>query len=232
MKWFQKRLLEYNAASNNSMDVRAKQRLSYLACLFNSNGLGGGFAPRHLSRSTLFFEMMTIPFPTYFDAPLKLLQTESNCGLVTAWAILKHFKKRTSSAKLIELSRHTKKHGTFAISLAVALRRHCLKVSFFSETDPNPNAIEKHCFRVAEEIEVDVQPAISLDLLLSKVSPRSVVVVLYNTPEDNGHLTPLLGVDGNNLILPFSDEGFMSKQEFLVRWSEPEIYRQSLAVSL
>ena len=33
------------------MDVRAKQRLCLLACLFNSNELGGGFAPRHLSRS-------------------------------------------------------------------------------------------------------------------------------------------------------------------------------------
>ena len=32
------------------MDVRAKHGLSYLACPFNSGGLGGGFAPRHLSR--------------------------------------------------------------------------------------------------------------------------------------------------------------------------------------
>ena len=36
--------------SNNSMDVRAKQRLSYLACPLNFSGRGGGFAPRHLSR--------------------------------------------------------------------------------------------------------------------------------------------------------------------------------------
>jgi hypothetical protein len=32
------------------MDVRAKQLLSCLACLLNSSGLGGGFAPRHLNR--------------------------------------------------------------------------------------------------------------------------------------------------------------------------------------
>jgi len=32
------------------MDVRAKQRLSYQHILFNSKLLGGGFAPRHLSR--------------------------------------------------------------------------------------------------------------------------------------------------------------------------------------
>jgi len=35
------------------MDVRAKQRLSYLACPFTLKLCGGGFAPRHLSRSML-----------------------------------------------------------------------------------------------------------------------------------------------------------------------------------
>ena len=41
------------AMSNNSMDVRAKQRLCYLACLLNSELRGGGFAPRHLNRYML-----------------------------------------------------------------------------------------------------------------------------------------------------------------------------------
>ena len=112
------------------------------------------------------------------------------------------------------------------------MRRHGLTVSFFSEPDPKPNAIEKRYYRIAEEIGVDVKSSISLESLLAQVSARNIAVVLYNTPEGNGHLTPLLGVDGNNLILPFSDEGSMPKQEFLARWSEPEIYRQSLVVSL
>ena len=38
---------------NNSMDVRRKQRLCLETCLLNSNGLDGGFRPRHLSRSVL-----------------------------------------------------------------------------------------------------------------------------------------------------------------------------------
>jgi hypothetical protein len=37
------------------MDVRAKQRLSYLACLFTLSLRGGGFAPRHLSRWTAIY---------------------------------------------------------------------------------------------------------------------------------------------------------------------------------
>ncbi|CAN5479686.1 hypothetical protein BH18ACI3_BH18ACI3_15360 [soil metagenome] len=34
------------------MDVRAKQRLSYISCLFSLNLCGGGFAARHLNRWT------------------------------------------------------------------------------------------------------------------------------------------------------------------------------------
>ncbi len=38
------------AQSNNSMDVRAKQRLCYQRFLVNSELRGGGFAPRYLRR--------------------------------------------------------------------------------------------------------------------------------------------------------------------------------------
>ncbi|MBA4185637.1 MAG: hypothetical protein H0X49_16795 [Acidobacteria bacterium] len=41
---------ENNAPSNNSMDVRAKQRLCYQWSFFNSELRVFGFAPRHLSR--------------------------------------------------------------------------------------------------------------------------------------------------------------------------------------
>ena len=174
---------------------------------------------------------MTVSFPTFYETPLKLILMEANCGLVTAWSILKFFRKRTSSAKLIELCHHNR-NGVHTIALAVALRRHGLKVSFFSEPDSKPDTIEKRCFRVAKKIGIDVEPAINLDSLLAKLDSRSLAVVFYKTPEGSGHLTPLLGIDGENLILPVSDEGFMSKQEFLIRWSEPEMFRQCLIVSL
>jgi hypothetical protein len=41
------------------MDVRAKQRLSYQRLSLKFGGLGGGFAPRHLNRSTAFFDSAT-----------------------------------------------------------------------------------------------------------------------------------------------------------------------------
>ncbi len=40
--------VKYDGAANKSLDVSAKQRLFLASCVVNSNGLGGGFAPRHL----------------------------------------------------------------------------------------------------------------------------------------------------------------------------------------
>jgi hypothetical protein len=91
--------------------------------------------------------MMALSCPTYTDAPLKLLRMESNCGLVSARGVLKYFKKRTSSAKLIESCRYTKKHGTFTNALAVALRQRGLKVGCFSETERHRKALSLDCRR-------------------------------------------------------------------------------------
>ncbi len=44
-----------SAQPNNSMDVRRKQLLSYLACLFALTLRGCGFRPRHLSRSAFLY---------------------------------------------------------------------------------------------------------------------------------------------------------------------------------
>ena len=52
------------AAANKSMDVRAKQRLSYQTGLFNSELCGGGFAPRHLNRSAFHGKINGLLFET------------------------------------------------------------------------------------------------------------------------------------------------------------------------
>jgi hypothetical protein len=47
-----KRRAKDKIASNKSLDVRRKQRLCLERRPLNSNGLGGGFRPRHLRRYT------------------------------------------------------------------------------------------------------------------------------------------------------------------------------------
>ena len=171
-------------------------------------------------------------FPDYWNAPYKLLQIDGCCGLITAWGILRHFKKRVSSENLIKSCRYTKKYGTFTIALAVALREQGLSVKFFSELDPKPNAIEKRCYSVAQKIGVEINNVISLEFLLGQISTNQIGVVLYNTDNDYGHLTPLLGEKEDKIILPYSDDKLMPKQEFLRRWSEPEILKQCLVASV
>lgn len=165
-------------------------------------------------------------FPNYWDAPSQLLQLDGGCGLVTAWGILKYFRKRVVSASLIDSCRYTKKYGVFTIALAVALREHGLSVSYFSEADPEPNLIEQRCYRIAGEIGIQVEGAISLGSLLAQINRHSIPVVLYNTSQDSGHLTPLLGVEHGKVVLPYSDERLMVRREFLRRWGESEIFRQ------
>lgn len=171
-------------------------------------------------------------FPSQYDAPYKLQRIEGGCGLLTAWGILRYFEKQTSSSNITKLCRYTKRHGVFVIALAIALRKHNLSVEFFTDNDPNLNKIEQTCYPIAKKIGVKINPKPDLDLLLGKINSQSIAVVLYMTSENNGHLTPLLGINGNNLILPFTEDGFMPKDEFLQRWSEPEICRQSLLISL
>lgn len=171
-------------------------------------------------------------FPDYWDAPHKLLRCEGCCGLIAAWGVLKYFRRRASAAQLIDSCRYTKKHGVFTISLAVALREHGLSVTFYGEPDPQPKLIEQRCYRSAENIGVRIEPAIALDMLLAQVSQNHVPIISYNTDEDNGHLSPILGVENDKVILPYSDEGMMSKAELCNRWSAPEIFRQCLIVSI
>jgi hypothetical protein len=175
---------------------------------------------------------MAINFPSYWDAPSRLLMLDGCCGPVTAWGVLKYFGKRVPSMKLVKSCHHTKKHGTFLIALAVALREFGLTVSFYSELDPNPTFIERRCLLIAERAGVRIDRAIGLNSLLGKISPRHIPVVLYNTPEDNGHISPLLGINSRNLALPYTEDELMPKREFLKRWSEPGIFRQCLVASI
>ncbi len=71
-------VFENNAAPNNSMDVRAKQRLCYERRPLLFGGLGGGFASRHLSRYVaLGFDrrFMIVKLKHFFIIALLLLAT-------------------------------------------------------------------------------------------------------------------------------------------------------------
>jgi hypothetical protein len=170
-------------------------------------------------------------FPGYIDAPVGLYAIDGNCGLLAAWGVLTYFRRRTSVRKLIKSCRYTKAHGVFTIALALALRDRGLTVVFHSEPDPAPKPIERICYARARAVGLPVKPAIGVLALVHQMDRQHVGIVFYNTSDDIGHFSPLLGLRSGNLRLPYSRAGSMSVREFSKRWREGGILRQCIIVA-
>jgi hypothetical protein len=63
--------------------------------------------------------MSFVQLPNWQEAPNLLLETDGHCGLLAAWMVLRHFKKRVSANHLAEACGYTKRHGVFTIGLAL-----------------------------------------------------------------------------------------------------------------
>ncbi len=171
-------------------------------------------------------------FPSIWSVPSKLLSLDGNCGPIAVWGVLRYFKKRISSRRIIKMCRHTQDHGSFTIALALALRERGLSVDFFTEPDKDPHPIERACYRRAGQLGIQINEAISLEAVLTKLTHRTIPILFFDTAERTGHFSPLTGIDGDNLILPYSQEGFLSKEEFSNRWNGKGVLKQCLVASL
>ena len=132
---------------------------------------------------------------------------------------------------LVKACRYTKKHGVFAIALAVALHERGLRVTFHTDPDPEPKRIERTCYARASALGLPVKPAIRLADLLKSVRPDQIAVVLYNSSRAEGHFSPLLGRRLDRLALPYDDDGGLDPRTFSRRWSAPEVLRQCVLVA-
>lgn len=172
--------------------------------------------------------------PERWQAPCAIHQLEGNCGVMTAWGVLRYLRKRTAAARLVKSCRYTRKHGTFVIALAVAFREHGLSVDFYSDPDPSPQPIERRCYPLAEKLGVRMHPALELHELLAQVGPHRVAIVNYDVSPEAAHLSPILPRDAETVHLPYAEveqNEIMGVAEFVRLWSAPEIYRQCLVVT-
>jgi len=167
-------------------------------------------------------------FPDYSDAPASLLAADGHCGLLAAWTVLRYFGMRPSAAKLTKACGYTRRHGVFTIGLASALAEHGLAVEFYSQPDPRPKPIERRLYSRARRLGVAVRPATSLERLLSAIDRDHVPIVFYNTPDDVGHFSALLGSRRGRLLLPNTSTGSVSVDEFYRGWRQPGILRQAI----
>jgi hypothetical protein len=172
-----------------------------------------------------------VRFPDRVLAPAALHAVDGNCGLLVAWGVLTYFRKPCSVRGLARACMYTKKHGVFAIALAVALHERGLRVTFHTDADPNPKRIERTCYARASVLGLPVKKAIRLADLLSSVRSNQIAVVLYDSPRGDAHFSPLLGRRLDRLVLPYDDDGGLDLQTFNRRWRAPEVLRQCMIVS-
>lgn len=164
--------------------------------------------------------------PNWWEAPSTLLEMEGHCGLLAAWMVLKHFRKRVSVQSVTEACRYTKRQGIFPVALAGCLKLHGLRVAFHTDPDPQIGPFEKRCYARAARLGILPRPAIELSAVARALRRGCMPIVLFNSETDVGHFSPLLAIRRGSVILPLADEEKVPMNRFLARWSEPGIQRQ------
>jgi len=86
---------------------------------------------------------------TAHDVPRGLINLENGCGVIAACMALRAFRKRISWTKLAKLCGHRKTTGAFAISIAVALKKCGVAVTFCTDPDDDKLPREIKDYRAA-----------------------------------------------------------------------------------
>jgi hypothetical protein len=114
--------------------------------------------------------------------------------------------------------------------LATCLKEHGLEVSFHSDLDNDIGEFERRGYVHASRLGLRTEPALEMPALIRERKRGNVPIVFYNTSSNLGHFSPLLALVRGVLRLPLAEDGKMPLNEFLDRWSAPEILRQSIIV--
>ena len=150
-------------------------------------------------------------FPDWGEAPKELLEIDGHCGLLAAWTVLRYFGKSTKVPKLVKTCRYTKRYGVFTVSLATCLLEHGLYVSFHSDPDSDIGEFERRGYVHARRLGLQMGSALDLPTLLRERRRGRVPIVIYSTPYDAGHFSPLLSLHSGVLRLPLANGGTMSR---------------------
>jgi hypothetical protein len=169
--------------------------------------------------------------PNWWEASRALLEN-GNCGLLTAWMVLRHFRKRASVRALTDACQYTKRHCVFTIALATCLKMHGVRVSFCTDPDPKIGGFEKRCYARAARLGIVPSPALELSAIALALRRGCIPIVFFNSDSGIGQFSPVLAIVKGKIILPLADEEEMTRRRFLARWSEPEILRQCVIAEI
>lgn len=167
---------------------------------------------------------------SHHPIPRRLLQLEGNCGPISVWITLRHFRKCVAADRIIKACKHTKKYGSFTIALALALHRFGLKVVFYSEPDDDQKPIERIAYWQATKVGLERQPPLTPASLCQFVAEGKLVIVFIDTKNGEGHFSPIASIKRKRLYFVYGQDVSLPFHVFLDRWSAPGILRQCIVV--
>jgi hypothetical protein len=144
---------------------------------------------------------------------------------LAAWIVLRHFRTRTSAARLLRSTGHSANLGTFTIGIAVALAEHGLDVVFHTDPDPDIQPLERKLYARAQQLRIPLAPSVHLSHLREEIALGSVPVVFYRAGDD-GHFSPVADIASGRILLPNDDDGGLSVARFRRVWRQPGFPRQ------
>lgn len=155
-------------------------------------------------------------YPTSEESPLVLARLRNGCGPRGIWSVLSYFGKRVSASRITRECGYTADAGTHSLAAAIALHRLGLKVSYYS--DVSLASHDKRLLAKARQIGIPIYRAIPLEWIIHGIAEGWVPIVAYLKSGD-GHLSPLIGRTGSNLIFFGADQPTMDIVTFLARWN-------------
>ncbi|KYQ79228.1 peptidase C39 [Acinetobacter lactucae] len=162
------------------------------------------------------------------NIPQVLANLEANCGVFAVWMVLQHHGVQIDVAELIKVCRH-EEGGTYAIALAVALKKLGFQVSFHSDEDPNISPSERMSYKEAKVLKIPTGPALSYQDIQAAIQNGKMVIVYYDTLAGVGNQSLIYSIDSNEICFFDSFEP-MSVTVFEKQRQVDGICRQAIVI--
>jgi hypothetical protein len=162
--------------------------------------------------------------------PPSLLSLESGCGVICGWLALRHYRKKVSIKHLVRLCKFTKSRGTYAVALAVALRKFGLPVIFLTDEDNDKKPVEIIAYRQAKKLNTQILPAPTIRDLNNYLRQGKFVIALYDAKGGVAHFSPLREITGGRVFFIDPIEPNMSIRTFNRRRGAPGICRHTIVI--
>jgi hypothetical protein len=167
---------------------------------------------------------------SYAHVPASLRSLEAGCGVICGWLALRHYRRKVSIKRLIRLSKFTKSKGTYAIALALALRKCGLPVIFLTDVDNDKKPIEIIAYRLARKLNIRILPGPTIRDLKNHLRQDKFIIALFNTKAGVAHFSSIRAITGRRVFFNDPGESHMSTRAFNKRRAAPGICRHTIII--